>query len=142
MLAQFPFLQELRLPLLPPHRNVVIETQLPVNLIPNLSVLEAPETAIPLFVRGRPVRELSFGTATDMGGDSEHLLSIFYQIPTTAEELETITIYPTKFTEELSYALATQFPKLKSLNIFGSSIIWGPTPGSLGTHSLEVIPFQ
>jgi hypothetical protein len=135
--AQFPSLVELRLPVFPTHRGITFDTPLSDDLVPNLTILEAPDQAIPLFIQNRPVRQLVLDTTSDLGSKPEDVISVLDQL-SPAAVLETITICVTKLTQELCDALDTRFPNLKSLTILGNGVVWGPNPGGLGAHSIEV----
>lgn len=138
LLAQFPFLNELRLPVFASHRGVVMKAALPDSLIPNLSTLEAPDQAVPLFANNRPIRELILGTLTaELGSNPDVVIGVLDQLPASADGVEAITMHVTKLTQELLDSLGTRFPNLKSLTILGNSP-GVPRPGGLGSHSLEV----
>lgn len=115
-----------------------MENPLPDSLIPNLSILEAPDQAVPQFLNGRTIRELCMGTLTaELGSNPDVIIELLTQLPASADCVEVVTVHITRLNQELLDALSARFPKLKSFTVLGNSP-GIPRPGGLGTHSLEV----
>jgi len=140
-LAQFPSLVELRLCVCDSasRREIVFDSPLADELIPHLTILEAPDRAIPLFIRNRPIRELSLATISELGSEPDDVIAVLDRLSAAADRLEKITVCVTKSSQELCDALAVRFPNLKSLTVHGNDLVWGRNPGGLGTQSIETV---
>jgi hypothetical protein len=116
-----------------------MENPLPDSLIPHLTILEAPDRALPLFLQSRPLQELSLGTTIEIGSEPEVIIAVLDQLSDAANSVEKLTLHLSKLSQELLDALAARFPRLKSLEILGNNLVWGPGPGGLGTRNIEVL---
>jgi hypothetical protein len=135
--AQFPSLVELRLLVFLSDHGIISGTPFSDDLVPNLSILQAPDWAVPLLVQNRPVRKLVLDTTSDLGSKPEDIISILNQL-SISTVLEAVSICVTKLTQELCDTLHTRFPNLKSLTILGNEHI-NARSGWIAAHSIEVM---
>jgi len=139
LLERVPFLRELRFTVRPSHRTITITHPLPRHVLRSLSVLEAPDHALPFLLESRSLRELSCTTARDGGSLPTDIIAAFDALPPgTFRELEKLTLDMKCLSDELLDCLTRKTPHLTALSIDVRGMAWGPTPGSLGSHTTEV----
>lgn len=139
LLERAPSLQELRFTVRPSHRTIAMVRPLPSHVLPNLSVLEAPDHALPLFLESKSLRELSCTTVRDGGSLPTDIIAIFNALPPgTFWELEKLTLDMKCLSDDLLDRLMRATPQLTTLNVDVRGMAWGPTPGSLASHTTEV----
>lgn len=134
-----PLLQELRFTVRPSHRTITMGHPLPRHVLPNLSVLEAPDHALPFLLESKSLRELSCATVHDGGSLPVDIIAAFDALPPgPLWELEKLSLDMKCLSDELLGCVAIKAPHITTLNLDVRGMAWGPTPGSLGTHTTEV----
>jgi hypothetical protein len=139
LLERAPFLQELRFTIRSSHRTTTMAHPLPRHVLQNLSVLEAPDHALPFLLEGKSLRELSCTTLCDGGSLPIDIIAVFDALPPgTLWELETLTLDMKCLSDELLDCLTRKAPHVTALSVDVRGMAWGPTPGSLVSHTTEV----
>ncbi|KAF9651532.1 hypothetical protein BDM02DRAFT_783540 [Thelephora ganbajun] len=138
LLERAPFVQELRFTVRPFHRTITMTHPLPHHVLQNLSVLEAPECALPFLLESKSLRELSCTTLRDGGSLPTDIVAIFDALPPgTFWELGKLSLDMKCLSDELLDCLTRKVPHITILNLNVRGMAWGPTPGSLGSHTTE-----
>ena len=139
LLERAPFLHELCFTVRPSHRAITMVHPLPQHVLRNLSVLEAPDHALPLFLESKSLRELSCTTMRDGGSLPSDIITVFDALPPgTFLELEKLTLDIKCLSDDLLDCLRRATPHLTTLSVDVRGMAWGPTPGSLTSHTTEV----
>ena len=139
LLERAPFLQELRFTVRPSHQTITIVHPLPQHVLRNLSVLEAPDHALPFLLESKSLRELSCATVRDGGSLPTDIITSFDASPPgTFWELEKLSLDMKCLSNELLDCFTRNIPRLISLSIDVRGMAWGPTPGSPVSHTTEV----
>ena len=139
LLERAPFLQELRFAVRPSHRTITMVHPLPSHVLRNLSVLEAPDHALPLFLESKSLRELSCTTLRNGGSLPTDIIAVFNALPPgTFWELEKLSLDMKCLSDDLLDCLMRATPHLTTLSVDVRGMAWGPTPGSLASHTTEV----
>lgn len=134
-----PFLQELHFIVRSSHRTVTVACPLPRHVLRNLSVLEAPDYALLFLLEGRGIRELSCSTVRDGGSLPTDIIKVFDALPLgTFRELEKLALDLKCLSNELLDCLTRNFPRITTLSVDVRGMAWGPTPGSLRSHTTAV----
>jgi len=139
LLERVPSLQELRFTVRPSHRTVTMAHPLPRHVLRNLSVLEAPDHALPFLLESKSLRELSCTAVRDGGSLPAEIIAVFDALPPgTFWELEKLTLDMKYLSDELLDCLTRTAPHITALSVDVRGMAWGPTPGSLVSHTTEV----
>jgi len=139
LLERAPFLQELRFTVRPSHRTITMAHPLPRHVLRDLSVLEAPDHALPLLLESKSLRELSCIAVHDSGSLPTEIIAVFDALPPgTLWELEELSLDMKCLSDELLDCLTRTAPHITTLRVDIRGMAWGPTPGSLGSHTTEV----
>lgn len=139
LLERTPFLQELRFIVRPSHRAITIDHPLPQHVLQNLSVLEAPNHALPFLLESRGLRELSCATVRDGGSLPTDIIAVFDALPPwTFFELEKLSLDVKCLSDDLLDCVTRKAPRITTLSVDIEGVAWGPTPGSLESHTVEV----
>ena len=139
LLECVPFIQELRFTIRPSHRTITATIPLPRHALRNLSVLEAPDLTLPFLVRSEGLRELSCLTVRDGGSLPVDIIAAFDALPSsTFRGLEKLSLDMKCLSEELWDCLMKKAPCITTLSIDIRGMAWGPTPGSLESHTTQV----
>ena len=139
LLERAPFLQELCFTVRPSHRTIIMTHPLPRHVLRNLSVLEAPDHALPFLLESRSLRELSCTTVRDSGSLPSDIIAAFDALlPGTFWKLEKLALDMKRLSDKLLDCLTRTIPHLTALSVDVRGMAWGPTPGSLGSHTTEV----
>ena len=139
LLEHVPYLHELRFTVRPSHQTITMAHPLPRHILRNLSVLEAPDHALPFLLESKSLRELSCTTVRDGGSLPADVIAIFDALPQgTFWELEKLSLDMKYLPDELLDCLTRTAPHITALSVDVRGMAWGPTPGSLVSHTTEV----
>jgi len=139
LLERAPFLQELRFAVRASHRTIITAHPLPRHVLRNLSVLEAPDHALPFLLESKSLRELSCSAVRDGGSLPTDIIAAFDALPPgTLWKLEELSLDMKCISDELLDCLTRTAPHITTLRVDIRGMAWGPTPGSLGSHTTEV----
>ena len=139
LLERAPFLQELRFTVRSSHRMITMARPLPRHVLQNLAVLEAPDHALLFLIGSKSLRELSCATVRDSGSLPTDIIAAFDALPPgTFWELEKLSLDVKCISDELLDCLMRAAPHLTTLSVDVRGMAWGPTPGSLESHTTEV----
>jgi len=139
LLERTPFLQELRFTVRPSHRTIAMARPLPRHVLRNLSVLEAPDSALPFLLSSKSIQELSCSAVRDGGSPPTDIIAVFDALPPgSLWELERLSLDMKCLSDELWDCLVRTTPHVTTLSVDIRGMAWGPTAGSLGSHTTEV----
>ena len=139
LLECVPLLQELRFTVRPSHRTITMAHPLPGHVLRNLSVLEAPNHALPFFLENKSLRELSCAAVHDGGSLPTEIISAFDASPAEAfQKLEKLSLDVKRLSNELLDCLVKKVPLVTVLNLEVMGLAWGPIPGPLEVHTAKV----
>lgn len=139
LLERAPFLQELRFTVRASHRTITMVHPLPRHVLRNLSVLEAPDHALPFLLESKSLRELSCIAVDDGGSLPTDIIAVLDALPPgTLWELEELSLDMKCISDELLDCLTRTAPHITTLRVDIRGMAWGPTPGSLESHTTEV----
>ena len=134
-----PLLQELRFTVRHSHRTILMDNPLPRHVLQDLSVLEAPEHALPFLLESKGLRELSCASLRDGGSLPTDIIAAFEALPPWAFcELEKLSVDVKCLSGELLHCLVRKAPRITTLSMDIRGMVWGPTHGSLLPHTTEV----
>lgn len=139
LLERLPILQELLFTVRSCHRAVIMDRPLPRHVLQNLSVLGAPSHALPFLLENKSPRELSCAAVRDCGSLPTDIIGAFHGLPQkTLWKLEKLTLDMKCLSDELLDCLVRRVPRITTLSLEVRGTAWGPTPGSLESHTTKV----
>jgi hypothetical protein len=141
LLERVSFLQELRFTVRPSCRTVTMAHPLPRHVLQHLSVLEAPDRALPFLLGDKSLQELSCVAVHDDGSSPTDIIAVFDALsPETFGKLERLSLDVKRLSDELLDCLGRRIPRITVLSLEVRGMAWSPIPGSLEPHTTEVEP--
>lgn len=139
LLEHAPSLHKLRFTVRPSHRTITIPHPLPQHVLRNLSLLEAPDHVLPFLLGSKNLRELTCTTVRDGGSLPTDIIAVFDALPSgTLLGLGKLSLDMKCLSDELLDCLMRTTPHLTTLSVDVRGMAWGPTPGSLKSHTIGV----